>query len=75
MIPLSTALSARFLFVLLAVCFVLLVLVVLLVGHAHLGGMPVHDYNGMGYEYGLILGHAHLGGIPVLAESTMSVVN
>ena len=41
MIHLSHALSARFLLVLLAACFVLLVLVVLLLGHAHLGAMPV----------------------------------
>ena len=41
MIPLSTAFSTRYLLVLVAVCFVLLVLVVLLLGHAHLGGMPV----------------------------------
>jgi len=41
MIPLSTALSARFLFLLLTVCFVLLLLVVLLLWHAHLGGIPV----------------------------------
>ncbi len=41
MTPLSHALSARFLLVLVAVCFVLLVLVVLLLLHAHLGGMPV----------------------------------
>ena len=41
MIPLSTALAARYLLVLVAVCFVLLVLVVLLLGQAHLGGMPV----------------------------------
>jgi hypothetical protein len=41
MIHLSHALSARFLLVLLAVCFVLLLLVALLLGHAHLGGMPV----------------------------------
>ena len=41
MIHLSDALSTRFLLVLVAVCFVLLLLVVLLLGHAHLGGMPV----------------------------------
>ena len=41
MIPLSTALSTRFLLVLVAVCFMLLVLVVLLLGHVHLGGMRV----------------------------------
>jgi hypothetical protein len=41
MIHLSHALSARFLLVLLAVCFVLLLLVALLLGHAHLGGIPV----------------------------------
>jgi len=41
MIYRSPALSARFLLVLLAVCFVLLVLAVLLLLHAHLGGMPV----------------------------------
>jgi len=41
MIHLSHALSVRFLPVLLAVCFVLLLLVVLLLGHAHLGAMPV----------------------------------
>ena len=41
MVPLSHALSARFLVVLLAVGFVLLLLVILLLGHAHLGAMPV----------------------------------
>ena len=41
MIPLSHALSPRFLLVLLAVGFVLLLLVVLLLLHAHLGGIPV----------------------------------
>ena len=41
MIYRSHALSARFLLVLLAVCFVLLLLAVLFLGHAHLGGMPV----------------------------------
>jgi hypothetical protein len=41
MIPLSHALSVRLLLVLLAVCFVLLLLVALLLGHAHLGAMPV----------------------------------
>ena len=41
MIHLSHALSTRFLLVLLAVGFVLLLLVVLLLGHAHLGAMPV----------------------------------
>jgi len=41
MIYRSYALSARFLLVLLAVCFVLLLLVVPLLGHAHLGGVPV----------------------------------
>jgi len=48
MIPLSTALSARYLLVLLTVCFVLLVLVVLLLGHAHLGGIPVLAESTMG---------------------------
>jgi len=41
MIPLSTAFSTRYLLVLVAVCFVLLLRVVLLLWHAHLGGIPV----------------------------------
>jgi len=41
MIHLSHALSARFLLIILAVCFVLLLLAFLLLGHAHLGGTPV----------------------------------
>jgi len=47
MIHLSHALSARFLLVLLAVCFVLVLLVVLLLGHAHLGGVPVLAQSSM----------------------------
>ena len=40
MIHLSSALPARFLLILFAVCFVMLLIAVLLLGHVHLGGMP-----------------------------------